>query len=113
MFLFEKDAEILAMSSEAPFCISRHLINHLPCGSGNDFVKNILSEQSLLDLSAQLRGTPVPLDLIRCNGNYVANVCNIGFDADIAYPVDHLKKRTVTAAGKYNNIMAFLYAERC
>lgn len=63
-----------------------------PCGSGNDFIKNILSEQILLDLSAQLHGAPVPLDLIRCNGNYVANVCNIGFDADIAYHMTRFKK---------------------
>ena len=63
-----------------------------PCGSGNDFIKNILSPESLLDVEAQINGQAVPLDLIRCNGQYVSNVCNIGFDADIAYNMNRFRR---------------------
>ena len=66
-------------------------IGIFPCGSGNDFIKNIISEQNLLDLHAQLNGRPVPLDLIQCNGQYISNICNIGFDADIANHMNRFK----------------------
>ena len=63
-----------------------------PCGSGNDFIKNIISPENLLDVNAQVNGHTVPLDLIRCNGQYVSNVCNIGFDADIAYNMNRFRR---------------------
>lgn len=83
-------------------------IGVFPCGSGNDFIKNIVSEQNLLDLTAQLNGTPVPLDLIRCNGNYVSNVCNIGFDADIAYNMNRFK-RLPLVSGKAAYLLSTVY----
>lgn len=79
-----------------------------PCGSGNDFVKNIVLAQNLLDVQAQLNGAPVPLDLIRCNGNYVANVCNIGFDADIAYKMNRFR-RLPFVSGKAAYLLATVY----
>ena len=71
-----------------------------PCGSGNDFIKNILSPESLLDVEAQINGQAVPLDLIRCNGQYVSNVCNIGFDADIAYKYEPVPPHSVSVRQK-------------
>ena len=79
-----------------------------PCGSGNDFIKNIVSPQNLLDVSAQINGQAVPLDLIRCNGNYVSNVCNIGFDADIAYNMNRFRKIPFLS-GKKAYIAAVVY----
>lgn len=79
-----------------------------PCGSGNDFIKNIVSPQSLLDVNAQIHGHAVPLDLIRCNGKYVSNVCNIGFDADIAYKMNRFR-RLPFVSGKAAYILATVY----
>ncbi len=83
-----------------------------PCGSGNDFIKNILlpdpSTDLLMDLQAQLSGTPVSLDLIRCNDQYVSNVCNIGFDADIAYNMNRFR-RVPFLSGKAAYIASVLY----
>lgn len=79
-----------------------------PCGSGNDFIKNIVSPESLLDVNAQINGHTVPLDLIRCNGQYVSNVCNIGFDADIAYNMNRFR-RIPFLSGKKAYIASILY----
>lgn len=79
-----------------------------PCGSGNDFVKNIVSAENMLDVQAQLNGKSVPLDLIRCNGNYVANVCNIGFDADIAYKMNRFRSLPLVS-GKAAYLLATVY----
>ena len=83
-------------------------IGILPCGSGNDFIKNILPADNLLDLSAQLQGKPVPLDLIRCNGRYISNVCNIGFDADIAYNMTRFKSWPLVS-GKSAYLLSAVY----
>ena len=83
-------------------------IGILPCGSGNDFIKNILPADNLLDLSAQLQGKPVPLDLIRCNGRYISNFCNIGFDADIAYNMTRFKSWPLVS-GKSAYLLSAVY----
>ena len=79
-----------------------------PCGSGNDFVKNIIDADNLMDVAAQVSGKPVPLDLLRCNGQYVANVCNIGFDADIAYNMNQFR-RLPFVSGKAAYLLATVY----
>ncbi len=85
-------------------------IGVIPCGSGNDFVKNIVLENraQLLDISAQINGTAQPLDLIRCNDVYIANVCDIGFDADVAYNMTRFK-RLPFVSGKLAYILSALY----
>ncbi len=83
-------------------------IGVFPCGSGNDFIKNIVSPQNLLDVNAQINGHIVPLDLIRCNGKYVSNVCNIGFDADIAYNMNRFRRIPVLS-GKKAYLASILY----
>lgn len=90
-------------------------IGILPCGSGNDFIKNIVPADSLLNVSAQLRGKTVPLDLIRCNGRYISNVCNIGFDADIAHNMNRFKGWPLISGKKaylISAIYCFLYRLR-
>ncbi|MDO4552412.1 MAG: diacylglycerol kinase family protein [Bacillota bacterium] len=66
-------------------------VGNFPCGSGNDFIKNFQGAD-FMDLEAQLEGRELRTDLILCNGAYVTNVCNLGFDADIA-----------AAAARYKN----------
>ena len=80
----------------------------IPCGRGNDFVKNIITQQNLSDLSVHLNGKTVPLDLIRCNGNLVSNVCNIGFDANIAHNMNRFKHLPLVS-GKAAYLLSAVY----
>lgn len=56
----------------------------LPLGSGNDYIKSF-GDVDFLDLDAQINGEPLMVDLIKVNDRYVANMCNIGFDASVAH----------------------------
>lgn len=79
----------------------------IPCGSGNDFAKNILNAD-FFNLSAQLQGTPVPVDLLRCNGRLAANVINLGFDADVSYHMIHFKSLPLVS-GKASYLLSLIY----
>ena len=54
----------------------------LPLGSGNDYIK-AFPKVDFLDMVAQINGTPTAVDLIKIKDRYVANMCNIGFDAKV------------------------------
>lgn len=56
----------------------------LPLGSGNDYIK-AFKDADFLNLPAQIKGKPTPVDLIRIGDRFVANMCNIGFDATVAH----------------------------
>ena len=56
----------------------------LPLGSGNDYIKSF-GDVDFLDLEAQIKGEAKMVDLIKVNDRYVANMCNIGFDASVAH----------------------------
>ena len=49
----------------------------IPCGSGNDFVRNFTNTELFSDVEAQLDGTTIQLDLIKCNTLYCANMVNM------------------------------------
>ena len=73
----------------------------IPCGSGNDFIKNI-ENTDFLSLARQLNGTIEEMDLLVCNGEYVCNTFSTGFDADIAYNmVKYKSKPFVSGNGAY------------
>ncbi|MDO4542028.1 MAG: diacylglycerol kinase family lipid kinase [Bacillota bacterium] len=58
-----------------------------PCGSGNDFVRIFKNPERFLEVEAQIKGVPHPVDLIKCQGNYSINMCNMGLDAQTAADV--------------------------
>jgi YegS/Rv2252/BmrU family lipid kinase len=64
----------------------------IPCGSGNDFVKNFNNDGNFLNIAAQVEGSSEKIDLIKFGENYAASVCNIGFDADAALNMHKFKK---------------------
>ncbi len=82
----------------------------IPCGSGNDFAKNFLTETDtiLFDIDAQIHGEIHSVDLIRCNDKLFANACNVGFDADVAYNMTRFK-RLPLVSGKLAYILSILY----
>ncbi|MBR7185035.1 MAG: hypothetical protein IKD37_05430 [Clostridia bacterium] len=68
-------------------------IGLIPLGTGNDFVRNFGSKANFLDPTAQLDGSEVRLDLLRCNDRLCANMVNIGFDCEVAKEAGKLRRR--------------------
>ncbi|MBQ3242821.1 MAG: diacylglycerol kinase family lipid kinase [Oscillospiraceae bacterium] len=64
----------------------------IPCGSGNDYVKNFGGASVFSDLQQLVGGHRQPVDLLRCNGIYAVNLCNIGFDAKVAHNMSKFKR---------------------
>ena len=67
-------------------------VSVIPCGSGNDYVKNFGGADAFTDLDRLTRGTPYPVDLLDCSGEYAVNLCNIGFDARVAHHMSKFKR---------------------
>lgn len=67
-------------------------IGIIPCGSGNDFIKNFVNYESFNNIVSQIEGECVNLDLLQVNDKYAVSVCNIGLDADAAFNMHKFKK---------------------
>ena len=74
----------------------------MPCGTGNDFVKNFTNVKNFLDLKKQVAGKAVPIDVIKYNDDYCINMLNIGADCDVVVRADELKQ-----AGKASGALAY------
>jgi len=90
-------------------CKFNHVfIGVIPCGSGNDFVKNFENEAYFRDIDLQINGEVIKLDLIKTKDEYAVSVCNVGFDADAALNMHKFKKIPfITGSGCY--IMSVFY----
>jgi len=65
----------------------------IPMGTGNDFIKNFgVDEKDYFDIEKQLFAPSRKIDTICYNGKYCVNMCNIGFDANIAVDMPMFKK---------------------
>lgn len=53
----------------------------IPCGSANDFLKFFESRDNFLNISDQIDGETVEMDLIKAGDNYCLNGCSVGMDA--------------------------------
>ena len=67
-------------------------IGLVPCGSGNDFVRNFGSKALFLDMDAQLHATAHAIDTIRTEYGYSAAICAAGLDAQVAYGIPKFKR---------------------
>lgn len=78
----------------------------VPCGSGNDFVRSF-PECDFSDLELQINAEERPIDLIRFNDQWSANICNAGLDADVCKNMSRYKRLPlVSGSGAY--IMALV-----
>ena len=68
------------------------IVGHIPCGTGNDFVKNFRNDENFKNIDAQIQGESVYIDLIKVKDKYAASVCNVGLDADAAFNMHKFKK---------------------
>ena len=64
----------------------------IPMGSGNDFIRLFGTHDSMRDVVSQIEGTPIPLDVIDCNGRIAINQCSMGFDANVCDKQASFKK---------------------
>lgn len=67
----------------------------VPLGSGNDFVRFFGDRELFLDIDAQIAGTPVKLDAMRCGDKIAVNQCSMGFDAEVCFKQSNFKKMPV------------------
>ncbi len=64
----------------------------VPCGSGNDFIRNYGTRQDFLDLPALIGGSAVPIDLIQTPFGVSAAICSAGLDAQVAYGIPKFRR---------------------
>ncbi|MBE6732495.1 MAG: YegS/Rv2252/BmrU family lipid kinase [Ruminococcaceae bacterium] len=64
----------------------------IPCGSANDFVRGLGDISHFRDISAQVNGSVVPVDLIKANDRYCINSCSVGMDAMVARDMGIFKR---------------------
>lgn len=80
----------------------------VPLGSGNDFIRIFGTREDFLNLDAQLNGTTIKIDAIKCGDRIAVNQCSMGMDAEICAKQSDFKKlpllrgdRAYTAALAY------------
>ncbi len=77
----------------------------IPCGTGNDFIKNISDYKSVRKIVIEsLKNKSSMVDVMRVNDTkYCINILNAGFDAMVAKNVDNFRIfRFLSGKAKYN-----------
>lgn len=64
----------------------------LPCGSANDFLKLFKNREPFSDISSQIAGKSVRIDVIKAGERYCMNSCSVGMDAMVARDMRLFKK---------------------
>jgi diacylglycerol kinase (ATP) len=62
-------------------------VGHIPCGSGNDMIRNFGSADEFMDIAAMMVADSRRIDLIEANGRVAASICAAGLDAKVAYNI--------------------------
>ena len=68
-------------------------IGLIPIGTGNDFARNFSDKHLFFDIEAQLDGVATPLDILKYNDSYSANMINIGFDCEVVKKKEKLQEK--------------------
>lgn len=64
----------------------------VPCGSGNDFIRNYGTKEDFLDLPSLMQGEAQSIDLIKTNFGWSAAICAAGLDAQVAYGIPKFRR---------------------
>lgn len=67
-------------------------ITSIPCGSGNDYIKQFPNPAAFFDLENFRNVRTDALDLMDADGNLAANICSVGFDARIGTAIDAYRR---------------------
>lgn len=63
----------------------------IPCGTGNDYVKNWTDNKKNLIIDELMHGKVVKSDIIKYNNSYALNMLNIGADCDVVVEAKKMK----------------------
>lgn len=64
----------------------------VPLGSGNDFIRLFGTKEQFADIGAQIDGTAIKIDAIKCGDQIAVNQCSMGFDAEVCSKQADFKK---------------------
>lgn len=64
----------------------------VPLGSGNDFIRLFGTKEQFCDIDAQIDGTAIRIDAIRCGDKIAVNQCSMGYDAEVCAKQSDFKK---------------------
>ncbi len=64
----------------------------VPCGSGNDFIRNYGCNDDFLDLVSLMQGKAEKIDMIQSNAGWAASICAAGLDAKVAYNIPKYRR---------------------
>lgn len=68
----------------------------VPYGSGNDFIRSLYHVNGTEDIPGTLKsivdGSEKTVDLARVNGRYFLNIASVGFDAEVVYNAQKMKR---------------------
>lgn len=64
----------------------------IPCGSGNDYVRNFGDIDSFRDVAAQLTADTACVDVIATDYGYSVDICAAGLDAQVAYGIPKFRR---------------------
>lgn len=64
----------------------------IPCGSGNDFVRNFGTKEDFLNLEAMVQGERITIDLITTQYGIATAICSAGLDAQVAYGIPKFRR---------------------
>ena len=73
----------------------------VPCGTGNDFVRNYTNKEYFLDIEKQIRGSVMPIDVLKWQGGYALNMFNIGVDCDVVAEAAAMKSDRLKGTAAY------------
>jgi diacylglycerol kinase (ATP) len=86
----------------------------VPLGSGNDFIRLFGTKDQFGDLDAQIDGTAIKIDAIRCGDQIAVNQCSMGMDAEVcAKQADFKKVPWLTGESAYTaSLLYCLWSKR-
>ena len=64
----------------------------IPCGSGNDFIRNFGSKEDFLDLKNMIQGSRCKIDVIKTQYGIATAICSAGLDAQVAYGIPKFRR---------------------
>ena len=64
----------------------------VPCGSGNDFVRNFGTKDDFLNIYTLMQGKSQKIDLIQTSVGCSAAICSAGLDAKVAYNIPKYRR---------------------
>ncbi|MFI3208908.1 MAG: YegS/Rv2252/BmrU family lipid kinase [Eubacteriales bacterium] len=77
---------------EGAYGYSNVEIGCLPYGTGNDYVKNFGAASDFQNISRVVNGTSIDVDILETDEGIAAEICTVGFDANVGYNTRHYKK---------------------